>query len=143
MKLKRTLSMLLIILIFATSSAAFAQEPTTEPAEAMQEHLHETDATPMALPDPAAPANVLCNAFGHTKGTFVKYGWKPSPKYDFNIYCYYNQKYENYLCGRCNTEWTSYPGVEDYCTHTKVYDYSTSGVLRGWHCSKCSYYSWK
>lgn len=107
MKRKRTLLMLLIILIFATSSAAFAQEPTTEPAEAMQEHLHETE------------------------GTLVISDWEESPKYDFNTYCYYNQKYENSLC------------VEDYCTHMKVYDYSTSGVLRGWHCSKCSYYSWK
>ncbi|MCI6359858.1 MAG: hypothetical protein MR778_07855 [Clostridiales bacterium] len=143
MKLKRTISMLLVILIFASFSAAFALEPTAEPTQAVHEHVHESDVIPMASPDPAAPANVLCDVLGHTKGTFIRDGWVSSPKYDFNVYCYYNMKYEEYFCGRCNTRWTSYPGIEDYCTHLKVYDYLPSGALRGWHCSKCPYISWK
>lgn len=143
MKLKRTISMLLVILIFASFSAAFALEPTAEPTQAVHEHVHESDVIPMASPDPAAPANVLCDVLGHTKGTFVSSGWEASSNYDFNVYCYYRVKYENYLCGRCSTVWKSYPGVTDYCTHVKVYDYSPSGALRGWHCSKCNYYSWK
>lgn len=142
MKLKRTISMLLVILIFASFSAAFALEPTAEPTQAVHEHVHESDVIPMASPDPAAPANILCDTLGHTKGTYIGGDWMNSPKYDFNVHCYYRVKYEDYRCGRCNAVWR-YLGVEDYCTHLKVYDYLPSGTLRGWHCSKCNYYSWK
>lgn len=150
-RINRIITMLMLLsLVFTTS--AFASAQAADDSTVGSSKVIMTDASPAGNPEVTTPdttlsespeAAVRVTAHNHTPGTYVSTTWQVSPKFDQSIYCYYRVRYDNYICATCGTPFLYNTGIEDYATHTKVWDTSSSGVVKGFHCPKCGYYSWK
>lgn len=146
MKLKKLVAMLIVVFMFVNSTAVFAMATDTETAHTHDIQAQETQAGEdidiSGSTDPVTPANVLCDVFGHTKGTHLSNYWKSlSSKVD--TYCYYKVKYDTYKCGRCNTIFNVKTDEIQSCTHNRTYVYNETGTLKGFTCTLCGYCSWK